>query len=1418
MYRQSQVWYDDCNAVCKCEDATTGYYRCQERCAKYPAVPSGCTLVPDPKDPSCCKVAYCPPPPTSVPNPTPGYLAPNPNTPAPPKITGIAPVPTPVPSPQITLAPQPGQPQQTPAPQPKQTGCYYNGQTYRQGQTFDDGCTFRCVCVDDMTGQYSCTKRCQDYPQLPTQCVMVQNPNDTCCQVPYCDFVNPTPFPGGLPTPQPNPYLTPAPGMPTVTLAPGVQPTPRPQGYCVYKGVYYTQGQRWQDGCDKTCTCDDVSKGYYSCNSRCPSYQNPPANCRLVVDPADGCCLVPDCNTFITPTQQPGISGTNPPGVTYQPGVNPPISGTNPPQIISPTYIPATFTGNSNNNPYGSSVDGKRNMCVYKGAVYNQGATWDDTCSYRCQCVDANKGMYRCTERCPRYVNLPAYCTYTQDPKDACCKVASCDLARYTPGPQTPTPGVITYQPLITLNPGQNTGPSGSHTTPGPGIITGNRDKCVYKDNSLHTQGSTWQDGCDYNCICENPATNSYKCTARCKVYSDLPSACYLTVDPNDQCCKIPQCSGTLQPSISGVNPQPTGTNVVPVGTHTMFSGSGTPLPGTTGTSGSRNQCVYKGVAYQQGQSWDDGCDYTCVCNDASKGLYSCVSKCPSYPTTVPSYCKMSKIPGMCCPSLTCNIPNIGNYHPSPQLMPTPAPTPAPGQTAAPFTVSPQVIYPSGTQPIIGGGTRYPGGGSAIPPGVTTGSIRNQCVYKNRLYNQGETWEDGCDYQCECLDSKSGYYQCKPLCPTYQLPQDCYTVTAAGQCCEQPICRKPDGSTFNPITSPNALYPVYGSYTPGMTGFRPGYSPSTGYSTTGSSHVCIYKGKFYSQNQKWDDGCDYTCTCTDASTGMYTCNPLCPSYTSLPASCRMVTVPGQCCQIPKCTTSPSLVTPTPGSSGGCTDSIANCQSYGVQSCRAPYEQWARQNCMNFCNLCPVAVTPTTGTCVDVRADCASYGQSACTGVYEPWALDNCRKTCNLCTTPPPAFVTHAPPQTVTCVDKLTNCNNYGATSCQDPYIAWALDNCRKTCNLCNYVQTTPTSVIGNVPNNNWMIMLKGVAGVPGDLYNLWSGSGTSNENVPQAMYLTNQYKGHYKPDLSNYWSSLCIDKVKVAIFNNGAEKANIIFNAIGADKNTWFDPSRIISSTWTDIRYAPKSLFSMLGEQAYGHEFVMGSTGSGCNTYGWIMVSNGNNCNFEQGAQKPAFYYSPGQTATSFTQTNPLTGDVFAILAHPNCGTVTAPPKTGFTVTSPNVCIYKSKIYNQGDHWQDGCEYNCTCEDATTGFYRCTDMCPVWNNLPVGCTLQKKPGECCASPQCPNNLNPANSCVYKGDYHAEGQTWKDGCDYKCTCMDGKTGFYQCSTLCLTWSNLPPTCHMEPAPAGMCCQTPKCPANVQISYPPGYVQQ
>ena len=34
--------------------------------------------------------------------------------------------------------------------------------------------------------------------------------------------------------------------------------------------------------------------------------------------------------------------------------------------------------------------------------------------------------------------------------------------------------------------------------------------------------------------------------------------------------------------------------------------------------------CVYKTAQYSQGQTWSDGCQLRCRCDDSSKGLYVC--------------------------------------------------------------------------------------------------------------------------------------------------------------------------------------------------------------------------------------------------------------------------------------------------------------------------------------------------------------------------------------------------------------------------------------------------------------------------------------------------------------------------------------------------------------------------------------------------------------------------------------------------------------------------------------------------------------------------------------------------------------------------------------------------------------------------
>ncbi|XP_067652673.1 mucin-2-like [Haliotis asinina] len=1423
-YKQGQMWYDGCDDKCRCEDAKNNFYRCQQRCAAFASVPVSCTLVPDPKDPMCCEVPSCPLP-TPAPGvyPTPGFLTvtagptgvitgngliPTPKPGQPPLQPGVTPTPYPFVSPGVVVTPSPGS---VATPLPK-TGCYYKNHVYKKGESWDDACDFNCICLDDVTGKYKCSEKCQKFPSLPTQCVLIQDPSDKCCQKPYCDFMNPTPFPGGIPTPA---------GVFTPTPVPGINPNASPstanmigtgtsifgkRGFCVYQGVYYNQGEEWNIGCSKTCRCEDVSTGYYSCHERCPSYDNVPSTCHLIASPTDPCCLVPECNNYppVSYVTKPGLVGTG------APGVSPEVSYPNITGIYLPTNIPGTITGisgsNNNYNPqYGIGVSGIRTACVYKGQIYSQGRTWNDGCNYKCECIDAARGQYRCSERCPRYYNLPPQCKLNPDPADNCCEKAICDFTpTLQPGMSTTTQTPTSSTPKITA-----------------GVAIG---KCVYTDGSIHNQGDMWSDGCDFDCKCDDATKNIYTCNQKCQAYSSLPSYCQLQPDPLNKCCERPVCTGGIT-ALSGNN-QPTASptldpkiqNIIPLGTHSVFTGTSqvSAIPGKQHIMGGRSVCVYHGTIYGQGESWDDGCKYVCTCKNAAAGVYQCTSKCPNFPP-LPSYCKMQDIPGQCCPSLTCDVPGKDMYIPVPQLVPTPGPTPdSLGNTPTPQTGTQQLLVgPNGN--TMFGGSNLPGAGATVPPGQTISGLRGVCVFKKQMYHQGETWKDGCSYDCECLDARSGYYSCKPMCPSYDnLPSDCYLVKPNTGCCSSPMCKKPDGTVINPVTNPN-VYPVFGAYTGGFSGFRPGYN--VGYSNTigGSTAGCVYKGVVYQQGQKWDDGCDYRCECTDATTRQYRCNPMCTTYTSLPATCHLVPTQG-CCKAVSCDT--ATASPSPSANPTCKDVKSNCAVYGDYACHGEYEAWGRANCAAFCGLCP---KPTeASSCVDVLDNCAQYGPSSCSGAYEPWAMKNCAKTCNKCQTGQSQTTTTAV-VVGACTDVLTNCASYGAASCKSPYEDWAKANCKRTCGYCPNEQivtgqshiTTPKSVVGTGSlfgagsSQGWIILMKGVAGVPGDLYQLWSGSGTSNQYNPKAMDLTNNFKGHYKPNIANQWDQCKFDQVKLSIYKNGIEKANIIFNAQGATKDNWMDPSRIISSTYSDIKNADHGVFSLKGDANSGREFYASSESNGCDAYGWMMVSTKGDCFYEKLAAKPAFYYSPTETRSHWGFTNPGEGDVMTITGH---GGKCVGSQTG----SSNIdeCLYKGNSYKTGQSWQDGCTFNCSCVDGTKGFYRCSDLCPSFSNLPPNCKLEKQEGQCCSTPICHETKGV---CVYKGRTYSEGQTWDDGCDYTCTCVDGSRSFYQCKTKCLQW-NLPDKCHMGSPPAGKCCPVPNCPSGFVINYPVGYIEQ
>lgn len=45
--------------------------------------------------------------------------------------------------------------------------------------------------------------------------------------------------------------------------------------------------------------------------------------------------------------------------------------------------------------------------------------------------------------------------------------------------------------------------------------------------------------------------------------------------------------------------------------------------------------------------------------------------------------------------------------------------------------------------------------------------------------------------------------------------------------------------------------------------------------------------------------------------------------------------------------------------------------------------------------------------------------------------------------------------------------------------------------------------------------------------------------------------------------------------------------------------------------------------------------------------------------------------------------------------------RTTLEYFSLDVCVYKGVSHKQGETWYDGCEFECMCENAKYGYYRC---------------------------------------------------------------------------------------------------------------------
>ncbi|CAC5391150.1 unnamed protein product [Mytilus coruscus] len=102
----------------------------------------------------------------------------------------------------------------------------------------------------------------------------------------------------------------------------------------------------------------------------------------------------------------------------------------------------------------------------------------------------------------------------------------------------------------------------------------------------------------------------------------------------------------------------------------------------------------------------------------------------------------------------------------------------------------------------------------------------------------------------------------------------------------------------------------------------------------------------------------------------------------------------------------------------------------------------------------------------------------------------------------------------------------------------------------------------------WALVYKIATGGNGSAYDLFMSKESLNVNDKEAMSLQcskYQVKKHFKSDIVHNWSNVEIDLVRISLYVNGIEMAFLLFNGSETNKTSWFNKSRLINSSYSDL-------------------------------------------------------------------------------------------------------------------------------------------------------------------------------------------------------------------------------------------------------------
>ncbi|XP_052705342.1 uncharacterized protein LOC128181112 isoform X2 [Crassostrea angulata] len=209
---------------------------------------------------------------------------------------------------------------------------------------------------------------------------------------------------------------------------------------------------------------------------------------------------------------------------------------------------------------------------------------------------------------------------------------------------------------------------------------------------------------------------------------------------------------------------------------------------------------------------------------------------------------------------------------------------------------------------------------------------------------------------------------------------------------------------------------------------------------------------------------------------------------------------------------------------------------------------------------------------------------------------------------------------------------------------------------CVVTKSGPSCIFQDKEEDGWILIYRGQSGGTDSDYLSFISNGTSdetNENVNDE-YCTSITKSplcttNYRTSLIDRWQSLGNFKVNVSLYKNGTKVAEVVFNGTGTSQESWFSPSKILSSSWSDVTpNQTYNYFSLEGDVDAGQwrNFQIWKSYGGCpNDIFWMSSSYaepGKLCPREQTSTKQ-YFYCPETTQCKFDQGAHQVADVMTV-------------------------------------------------------------------------------------------------------------------------------------------------------------------------------